>query len=85
MKELYLLPHKEISYQSHNYREESWTIVNGCGTVVINDEVIEVGVGDVVNIAKKQKHKIMSGENGIKFIEVQIGDILEESDIIRYR
>lgn len=85
VKELYLLPHKEISYQSHNYREESWTIVSGCGTVVINDEVIEVGVGDVVNIAKKQKHKIISGENGIKFIEVQIGNILEESDIIRYR
>ena len=85
VKELYLLPHKEISYQSHNHREESWTIVSGYGTVVINDEIIEVGVGDVVNIAKKQKHKIMSGENGIKFIEVQIGDILEESDIIRYR
>ena len=74
-----------LSYQSHNHREESWTIVSGYGTVVINDEIIEVGVGDVVNIAKKQKHKIMSGENGIKFIEVQIGDILEESDIIRYR
>lgn len=84
VKELSLLPHKEISYQSHNYRKESWTIINGCGTMIIDDEIMEVGIGDVINIAEKQKHQIIAGKNGIKILEVQVGSILEESDIIRY-
>lgn len=84
VKELSLLPYKEISYQSHDHRKESWTIVDGDGTMVIDNKENTVTIGDTINIAKKQKHKIIAGENGVKILEVQIGSILEESDIIRY-
>ena len=84
VKELELLPYKEISYQSHNYRKETWTIVQGSGEVIIDGITQQVKSGDIVNIEIKQKHKLIAGENGIKIFEVQIGDVLEESDIIRY-
>ena len=84
VKELSLLPNNEISYQSHNHRKESWTIVDGDGTMIIDDKKYLINVGDVVNIAENQKHKMIAGENGLKIIEVQIGSILEESDIKRY-
>lgn len=84
VKELLLLPNNEISYQSHNHRRESWTIVEGNGTMIIDDKKYLINVGDVVNIAENQKHKVIAGENGLKIIEVQIGSILEESDIKRY-
>lgn len=84
VKELELLPNKEISYQSHNYRKETWTIIQGSGEVIIDGIAKHVKSGDIVNIEIKQKHKLIAGENGIKVFEVQIGDVLEESDIIRY-
>lgn len=84
VKELLLLPFKEISYQSHNYRKETWTIVDGNGIVTIDDKDFFVNIGDVINIEIMQKHKIKSGEYGLKIIEVQIGSILEENDIIKY-
>lgn len=52
--------------------------------MIIDDIIQYVKPGDIVNIEIKQKHKLVAGENGIKIFEVQIGDILEESDIIRY-
>ena len=84
VKELELLPHKEISYQSHNNRKETWTIIQGSGTVIIDDIIQYVKSGDIVNIERQQKHKLIAGESGIKVFEVQIGDVLEESDIIKY-
>lgn len=84
VKELELLPYKEISYQSHNNRKETWTVVKGSGKVIIDDVVQQLKSGDIVNIDIQQKHKLIAGECGIKILEVQIGDILEESDIIRY-
>ena len=52
--------------------------------MIIDGIAKHVKSGDIVNIEIKQKHKLIAGENGIKVFEVQIGDVLEESDIIRY-
>ena len=58
--------------------------VKGSGKVIIDDVIQQLKSGDIVNIDIQQKHKLIAGECGIKIFEVQIGDILEESDIIRY-
>lgn len=83
IKHLYINKGKEISYQSHRYRKEIWTIVSGKGIVTINDSTILVKNGDSVTIEIGDKHKIYAEED-IMMVETQLGHILEESDIERY-
>lgn len=73
---------KSISYQVHNHRKEVWTIVSGEGILTINDLQRCVRSGDTIVIDIGEKHKL-SATSDITFIETQLGDILEESDIER--
>ena len=73
---------KSISYQVHNHRKEVWTIVSGEGILTINDLQRCVRSGDTIVIDIGEKHKI-SATSDVTFIETQLGDILEESDIER--
>lgn len=73
---------KNISYQVHGHRDEVWTFADGEGILVLDGVVRKVGRGDVVHIKKGQYHAIKA-INDLQIIEVQIGDLLEESDIYR--
>ena len=73
---------KSISYQVHNHRKEVWTIVSGEGILTINDVQRCVGSGDTIVIDIGEKYKI-SATSDVTFIETQLGDILDESDIER--
>lgn len=74
---------KNISYQQHFHRDEVWTFVEGSGRLVLDGEVKIVKSGDVVRIAKGQRHAVRA-DSELHFIEVQIGDRLEEGDIERF-
>lgn len=74
---------KSISYQLHHHRKEVWTIVSGEGILTLNDEQRCVRAGDTIVIEIGVKHKISATSN-LEFIETQLGDILEESDIERF-
>lgn len=79
-------PHAQISYQSHAKREEHWTITNGSGEVVLNDEVIPVNVGSHIHIPLGAKHRIRNNTDLIlEFVEVQLGSYFGEDDIVRYQ
>jgi mannose-1-phosphate guanylyltransferase/mannose-6-phosphate isomerase len=79
-------PGGQISYQSHNKREEHWMIVSGRGEVIINDQVIPVERGSYVKIPLQAKHRIRNtGKENIVFVEVQLGSYFGEDDIIRYQ
>ena len=82
-KELIIEAGKQLSYQRHIHRSETWTIVSGQGEVVINGEVESVAAGTTVTINKNDLHSIRAFEE-IHAIEVQLGDMLEESDIERF-
>lgn len=73
---------KSISYQKHNHRKEVWTIVSGEGILTLNDFQRCVRPGDTIIIDIGEKHKI-SATSDVTFIETQLGDILDESDIER--
>ena len=45
VKKIWVDPGAKISYQSHDFREEHWVIVQGKGEVVLNDEVRPVQEG----------------------------------------
>ena len=82
-KHMYIRAGKEISYQSHNVRDEIWTIVDGTGLLVLDGHTRNVRRGDVAYITKGMKHAIKAVTD-LHFIEVQIGSELAESDIERY-
>ena len=82
-KNLFIFAGKNISYQLHNHRTEVWTFVDGEGLLVIDGRVTHVKRGDVAYIKQGQKHAIKAISD-LQMIEVQTGDMLEESDIERF-
>lgn len=74
---------QKISYQSHNMRDEIWTIVDGTGELLMDGKTRIVERGDVAHILKGQKHALRALTT-LHFIEVQIGSELVEEDIQRY-
>lgn len=76
----------QISYQSHDRREEHWVITRGKGEVVLDDQVIPVQAGTYVKIPLKAKHRIRNTQGEVlEFIEVQLGSYFGEDDIKRYQ
>lgn len=82
-KTLLLYPGKNISYQVHGHRDEVWTFVDGEGLLVLDGVVRKVSRGDVVHIAKGHKHALRAITE-LQLVEVQTGDLLEETDITRF-
>lgn len=79
-------PGQQLSYQSHVHREEIWVTVEGEGEVVLNEEVIPVSRGKIIQIPQGAKHRMRNtGKQKLKFVEVQMGDYFGEDDIIRYQ
>jgi mannose-1-phosphate guanylyltransferase len=70
---------KNLSYQFHNHRREVWTIVNGEGVLLLNDEFSVIKPGDVVEINVGIKHAVKAVTD-LEFIEVQTGTQLVEED-----
>lgn len=86
LKRIVVYPNSKLSYQMHYKRHEVWTIVRGCGTVIIDDVVQYVGPGSVVQIPAGRKHRIMNeGDESLEFIEVQTGTYFGEDDIVRFQ
>jgi len=86
VKQLVIEPFKSISLQFHYNREEHWFIEDGTALVERGCEQIELHPGDVIKIDKMQLHRVTNisvPKKPLKLIEVQIGDILDEQDIVR--
>lgn len=82
-KHLFVGAGKKISYQSHACRDEIWTIVEGTGTLMLDGHTRNVRRGDVAYITAGMKHALCAVTD-LHMIEVQIGDELTETDIIRH-
>lgn len=75
-------PNQKLSLQYPNNRNEFWKILEGDGKVIIGNGEYSAKEGDSFNIVKKQKHRIIAGNKGMKFLEIATGEINEE-DITR--
>ncbi|SOC38447.1 sugar phosphate nucleotidyltransferase [Ureibacillus acetophenoni] len=73
---------KNLSYQLHYQRSEFWTIIKGEGIFVLNDNMIHVRAGNVLQIPLASKHAIKAITD-MEIIEVQSGGSLIEEDIVR--
>lgn len=85
VKRIEVLPGESLSLQSHNHRSEHWTIVAGTAQVQIDNLSKTLQVNESIEIPKGAKHRLAnSNESSLIIIEVQLGDRLDENDIIRY-
>ena len=78
-------PHASLSLQMHDFRSEHWIVVAGTPTITIGDTKKEYSFGQSVDIPVKTKHRLENLTNDIvSVLEVQMGDVLDENDIIRF-
>jgi len=82
-KHLFINAGKCISYQTHQNRDEIWTIVDGTGVVLLDGHTRNIRRGDVAYITAGMKHAIKACED-LHIVEVQVGKELAEDDIERY-
>ena len=74
-----------LSLQSHNHRSEHWVVLSGVADVVLNDIKCTLKVGQSVDIPLKAHHSLQNPyEADLEVLEIQMGKILSEDDIIRY-
>ncbi|MBP3515314.1 MAG: phosphomannose isomerase type II C-terminal cupin domain [Alphaproteobacteria bacterium] len=85
VKRICVTPGNILSLQSHNFRSEHWIIVKGEAVVTLGEEKIVKKADESVYIPVKTKHRIQNDtKENMEFIEIQTGENLDESDIIRY-
>ena len=81
-KSITLKEGKNISYQIHHHRSETWTFVEGEGIFVLDGYEQRVKAGDTVVIPVEHWHAVKALSE-LTFIEVQSGNPLVEEDIER--
>ena len=86
VKELTVNSKSSISLQKHHHRSEHWMITQGKPKITINKKKFFKKENDSVFIPTGTTHRIENlYKKPIKIIEVQIGSILKESDIVRFQ
>lgn len=84
LKQLNVEPGGILSLQKHQHRSEHWIIVQGNATVEVDEKKKTYFPGEYVFIPLQSVHRLSNdGTNPLVVIEVQCGEILEESDIER--
>ena len=83
---MYVKPNGILSLQKHNHRSEHWLITRGSPLITIKNKKFLKKPTDHIYIPVKTKHRIQNlGKEPVKILEAQIGSLLKESDIIRYK
>ena len=86
VKELTVYSKSSISLQKHYHRSEHWMISQGKPKITINKNKFFKKKNETVFIPTGAIHRIENNfKKPVKIIEVQIGAILRESDIVRYQ
>lgn len=76
---------QKLSLQSHEHRSEHWVVLSGTAKVVLDgkDHILEKGHS--IDIPLKAIHSLQNPyDEELEIIEVQLGELLIEDDIIRY-
>ncbi|MBR1907483.1 mannose-1-phosphate guanylyltransferase/mannose-6-phosphate isomerase [bacterium] len=85
VKRILVNPKQALSIQSHNHRAEHWTVIKGKAKVVLDNNEHILEKGQSIDIPLKAIHSLQNPfDEDLEIIEVQMGDILLEEDIIRY-
>ena len=70
--------------QKHQYRKETWHVIQGTATVVREKERFILQPGETITIKKNQVHRLENlGNDSLEVIEIQTGSYFGEDDIVR--
>ena len=84
VKHIRINPNSKLSYQYHLKRRESWTVIKGDLTIILDDQKTFRSYGESIKIPLGCRHRAMNEtDEVVEFIEVQTGDYFGEDDIIR--
>ena len=76
---------QKLSVQSHNHRSEHWVILSGTAKVILEGKDYILSEGNSIDIPLKAIHSLQNPyETELEIIEVQLGELLLEDDIVRY-
>ena len=86
LKELIVNKKSSISLQKHYHRAEHWTVASGRPKITIGKKVFFKEINESVFIPSGSIHRIENIYNvPVRIIEAQLGNILKETDIVRYK
>jgi len=84
VKRIRVDPGQRLSLQYHHHRSEHWVVVTGTATVTVDENVVNLSVGEQIFIPQGAVHRLDNfTSQTVEIIEVQIGDYLGEDDIVR--
>lgn len=78
-----LNPQHQMSYHSHRYRDEVWTVISGEGEATVDGKTFTVRAGDVIQLPKTAKHTVKA-KTVLKIIEVQTGREISVNDKCKF-
>jgi len=85
VKKITVKPGKALSLQSHKFRSEHWVVVEGTAEIINGNQHLKLNKNESTYISVGEKHRLINpGLTNLVLIEVQIGEYLEEDDIVRY-
>ena len=91
IKRLTVYPGEALSLQLHHHRSEHWVVVKGTAKVYLENietgekKEIYVHENESIYVPKSFKHRLENpGKINLEVIEIQVGEYLEEDDIIRF-
>jgi len=85
IKRVSVKPGQKLSLQLHHHRSEHWVVVRGTAEVELNGEFKLLRQGESTFVRSGTRHRLKNpGVIPLEVIEVQLGEYLEEDDIIRF-
>jgi mannose-1-phosphate guanylyltransferase/mannose-6-phosphate isomerase len=85
IKRVTVKPGKKLSLQLHRHRSEHWIVVSGMADVILDGKTLHLRQGESTFVQAGVQHRLgNSGKIPLEVIEVQIGEYLEEDDIVRF-
>ncbi|MCX6683848.1 MAG: mannose-1-phosphate guanylyltransferase/mannose-6-phosphate isomerase [Methanoregula sp.] len=85
IKRVSVKPGQKLSLQLHHHRSEHWVVVSGTAEIELNGENKLLRQGESTFVRSGMKHRLKnSGIIPLEVIEVQLGEYLEEDDIVRF-
>ncbi|MEI7856473.1 MAG: mannose-1-phosphate guanylyltransferase/mannose-6-phosphate isomerase [Methanomicrobiales archaeon] len=85
IKRVTVRPNQKLSLQLHHHRSEHWIVVSGTAEVELDGETRLLRKGESTFVRSGMKHRLRNpGVIPLEVIEVQLGEYLEEDDIVRF-
>jgi len=84
IKHIEVKPGQKLSLQYHMHRSEHWVVIQGEATITLEEERKILQKNEGLFVPKETPHRLENTENELlEIIEVQVGEYVEEDDIIR--